>query len=124
MTNLNNNDTTTVDSRGNTWRSTHVGSETQQTLETVRRNWENAHEDAIASAKKLIVNAFDDNTSGVKGMACSDFIYIFNDSGCEHYFLRTDPAKTAMALKYNGECDMFFASMATFDDVLMQRDIG
>ena len=57
-------------------------------------------------------------------MACSNFIYVFDDSGCEHYFVRTDPTKTAMALKYTGECDMFFASMATFDDVLMQRDMG
>ena len=91
-----------LDERGNTWHKSHVSREAQKTLDVVRQNWVSVNEEAIAAAKTLITSTFGCDASGTRGMACADFIYLFGNDGCSHFFVCTNPNKNATALKYEG----------------------
>lgn len=108
-----------LDERGNTWHKSHVSREAQKTLDVVRHNWVSVNEEAIAAAKTLITSTFGCDASGTRGMACADFIYLFGNDGCSHFFVCTNPKKDATALKYEGECDMSFSPTCDFDTVMV-----
>lgn len=115
-----------MDRRGNYWSESSVSSEDQAWLHNARAEWETVPDADIAEAKKRILTAFGfgDRVHTVKGMPCRDFIYLASLDHSEHYFVCTDPAQPATALKYDGECDMYFAPDCNFSTVLLQRDDG
>ena len=117
-------DSVAIDRRGHRWIQTSISKNEQELLEQVRKDWETVSDDAILDAKIKITGLFGDNANGIRGQACSNFIYLFSNDGVSHYFVCTDTNKEQTAIKRKGECDMYFNPNADFDYIVMQQQLG
>ena len=95
------------------------------TLEQTHAEWLTCSDVDIATSKQIVCAPFElsDEVNDVKGMACSDFLYIFNNNRHRHYFACVSGKNRGLVLCYECEADMCFASKAQFDmAVMMIRD--
>ena len=120
----------TLDQRGNKWHRVHMLPSQIKKLERIRAKWTRVTEDEIRDAKQTTLESFwksdeaqIDSPDNVKGMACSNFIYLFNDNHTRHYFVCTSGNHQNTALRCDAECDMHWASHASFDCVLAQQGL-
>lgn len=117
-------DSIRVDTRGHRWIQTSMSNTDRDFLEKVRKDWLAVSDDDIIESKKKITGFFGDNTDGIKGLPCKNFIYMFSNDNINHYFACTDENLEPIIIKCEGECQMHFNQNAEFDLILMQRDIG
>ena len=122
--NFENMDSIQVDGRGHRWIQTSMSNKDREFLEKVRKDWLAVSDDDIHESKKKITGFFGDNTDGIKGLPCKNFIYMFSNDNINHYFACTDENLEPIIIKCEGECEMHFNQCADFDLILMQRDIG
>tara|TARA_B110001450_G_scaffold175648_1_gene164002 strand:+ start:6235 stop:6624 length:390 start_codon:yes stop_codon:yes gene_type:complete len=115
-------DSIKVNNRGHRWIQTSISNTDKEFLEKVRKDWTDVSDDEIIKSKKIITELFGDNTDGIKGLPCKNFIYMFSDDNINHYFACTDENLKPLVIKCEGECDMYFSQSADFDLILMQRD--
>ena len=110
------------DHRGNVWWVVDVTPDEQAAWETIRIAWATATDAEIADAKSLMLKTFPAPVKHdeVKGMACSDFIYLFSEAQDRHFFVPTNKTEKA-ALYYHcqgtGQADMAFAPHCTYATV-------
>jgi hypothetical protein len=99
------------DHRGNIWWSVNISLEQQAEWESYRSGWASVSDEDIKKAKESLLDAFADeswhdvrnmNAEDVKGMACRDFIYLFDTSQAKHFFFPTS-GEEKCAMLY--ECD-------------------
>lgn len=102
------------------WRAVAVSSAQQRDMERIRTEWDVASDEAIAIAKDaIIVGLLGCPPLPVKGMVCSDFIYLRTDKLDKHFFMPTNGCEEH-ALVFEGDVDMHFAPECTYDVVKMQ----
>ena len=113
-----------VDTRGHRWIQTSMSNAEREFLEKVRKDWIAVSDDDILQSKKKVTGFFGDNTDGIKGLPCKNFIYMFSNDNINHYFACTDENLEPIVIKCEGECVMHCNENAEFDLILMQREIG
>lgn len=113
-----------VDRRGHRWIQTSMSNTDREFLEKVRKDWLAVSDDDIIESKKKITGFFGDNTDGIKGLPCKNFIYMFSNDNINHYFACTDENLEPIIIKCEGECEMHFNENAEFDLIILQRDFG
>jgi len=94
-------------------------------LQQTHAEWATCSDASIEQCKTIVCAPFElsDKIDEIKGMACSDFLYIFNDNRNRHYFACVRGESRGQVLCYECEADMCFAAGAKFDmAVLMARD--
>ncbi len=117
-------DSIQVDRRGHRWIQTSMSITDREFLEKVRKDWIAVSDDDIVQSKKIVTGFFGDNTDGIKGLPCKNFIYMFSNDHINHYFACTDENLEPIIIKCEGECEMHFNQSADFNLILMQREIG
>lgn len=122
--NLENMDYIQVDKRGHRWIQTSMSNIDREFLEKIRKDWLAVSDDDIYESKKKITGFFGDNTDGIKGLPCKNFIYMFSNDNINHYFACTDENLEPIIIKCEGECEMHFNQNAEFDLIILQRDFG
>ena len=86
--------------------------------------WADAPDADIVAVKAAVACAAGVSGSAIssmRGMACADFLYIYNDQH-QHFFVPV--AAGPGVLVYEGECDMYWSPAATFDTIQLQVDIA
>jgi len=116
--NMENIDNITIDNRGNRWIKTSIDKDEQKIVNEIKEEWETTSDENIDKVKKIILNSFGENHL-IRGLPCHDFIYMFSNDNCNHYFLLTDINKQPLLYKYEGECEMMFCDNITFDELLI-----
>jgi hypothetical protein len=110
------------DPRGNVWYFHNVTPEEQAAWEAIRGAWATATDEEIAEAKTAMLGPFPFviKSDEVKGMACRDFIYLFDDTRRRHFFVPTG-GEEQKAMCYDcqgtGQADMAFAPDCTYNIV-------
>jgi len=117
-------DSIQVDRRGHRWIQTSMSNTDREFLEKVRKDWLAVSDDDIIESKKKITGFFGDNTDGIKGLPCKNFLYMFSNDYINHYFACTDENLEPIIIKCEGECQMHFNQNAEFDLIFMQRDLA
>lgn len=113
-----------VDARGNRWLGAALAADSAERLAATHARWAEAPDADIVAAKTAVACAAGVSgsaMSSMRGMACADFLYIFNDEH-QHFFVPVG-AGTRM-LVYEGECDMYWSPDATFDMIQLQVDMA
>lgn len=115
--NLDNIDKITIDNRGNRWIKTSIDKDDQKFVNEIIDEWATTSDENIDKVKKIILNSFGENHK-IRGTTYKDFIYMFTNDSCNHYFLQTGN-KEPILYKYEGECDIMFTDNTTLDDILI-----
>ena len=120
------------DHRNNIWWSTGASLGQQAEWETYRSAWASVSDEDIVKAKTSMLAAFDNESSSeairnmqahdVRGMACRDFVYLFDSMQRNHFFFPTSgDEKCAMLyscdLGGTQTADMAFAPHCTWVSV-------
>ena len=121
------------DHRNNIWWSTGASLEQQAEWETYRSAWASVSDEDIVKAKTSMMAAFDNErfteairnmqAHDVRGMACRDFVYLFDSTQGKHFFFPTSgEEKCAMLYQCDGlwgtkTADMAFAPHCTWVSV-------
>lgn len=114
-----------VDARGNRWLSAALAADSAELLAAAHARWAEAPDADIAAAKAAVACAAGVSgsaLSSMRGTACADFLYIYNDQH-QHFFVPV-PSGYPYVLVYEGECDMYWAPTATFDMIQLQVDMA
>jgi len=104
------------------WWIIHVTPEEQATWEAIRGTWATATDEQIAEAKAAMLKVFPVaiKHDEVKGMACRDFIYLFDNTRRRHFFVPTG-GEEQIAMYYDcmgtGHADMAFAPDCMYESV-------
>ena len=106
---------------GHTWWYLNITPEEQAAWKAIRGAWATATDEEIAEAKATMLKVFPFaiKHNEVKGMACHDFIHLFNNTQTMHFFMPTD-GKQKYALCYDcrgGQANLVFAPDCTFESV-------
>ena len=95
-------------------------------LQQAHASWLTCCDSLIEQSKDIVCRAFElsDEINDVKGMACGDFLYLFNADRQRHYFVCVDGLQAGQVLCYECEAEMGFAPEAKFDTVLLMVQDG
>ena len=85
----------------NMWSNVNIQSEQQLAFEGARAGWDTVTDAEIAAAKAKILALFPEPPQHVKGMPCSNFIYLFTEAEDRHFFVPTS-GDEEYALSYEG----------------------
>ena len=116
-------ETVCTDTRNNTWLRAALPKDDEllQYLTDIHSTWNTMSDESIETCKRDLKSLLDEKQH-VLGMTCHDFLYIFTEDSCRHYFLSlTDPRCLYV---YKGECDMHLARDARMSFIQDMVRIG
>ena len=95
-------------------------------LQKAHSLWMTCKDSLITESKDIVCRSFEmsDGVDDIRGMACGDFLYMFNVNRKRHYFACVKGMQSGRVLCYECEADMGFSSEASFDTVMLMVQDG